>query len=171
MGLSVGGLSLPAVVETERLVLRPLGPGDAPWIVDGVGDLKVARWLATVPHPYAETDARSFIDGHPAGSGAWAITEDGVPHGLISAREEMGYWLSASSWGRGIATEAARAVAAAWFGAGGGDLRSSHMEGNDASRRVLLKVGFLDAGPKTISSRALGREIPGRAMRLAGAPT
>ena len=50
------------VVETARLRLRPFGRADAPAIVALVGDLRVALWLARVPHPYGIGDAEWFID-------------------------------------------------------------------------------------------------------------
>ena len=170
MDLPARGLGLPAVVETERLVLRPLGLDDAPAIVRGVGAFEVARWLGTVPHPYADEHARAFIEGEHGDDGIWGITEDGVLVGVVSIREELGYWLARGAWGRGIATEAARAAARAWFAAGPAMLMSSHMEGNEASRRVLLHLGFEDVGPKVIPSASLGRDVPGRAMRLGHAP-
>ena len=170
MDLQAPGLSLPAVLETERLVLRPLGLDDAPALVSGVGDFEVARWLAPVPHPYGEEDARAFLGEVAATPGTWAITAEGALVGLVSIRDELGYWLARDTWGCGIATEAARAAARAWFAAGPAMLMSSHMEGNEASRRILLKLGFEDAGPKTISSASLGRDVPGRAMRLGRAP-
>ena len=170
MDLQARGLGLPAVIETARLVLRPLEVGDGPAIVRGVGDFEVARWLGTVPHPYAAEDAHAFIDGLAEGCGVWGITEGGALRGVVSIREELGYWLARDAWGRGIATEAARAAARAWFAAGPAMLMSSHMEGNHASRRVLLHLAFEDVGPKTIASASLGRDVPGRAMRLGRAP-
>ena len=170
MDLPAPGLSLPAVLETARLVLRRPVPGDLAAIVAGVSDLEVARWLSPVPHPYAEEDGRAFLAESAVRPGVWIVTEGGKVVGLVSTREELGYWVARAHWGRGIATEAARAAARAWFAAGPAMLLSSHMEGNEASRRVLLKLGFEDAGPRVIASRALGQEVPGRAMRLGRAP-
>lgn len=56
---------------------------------------------------------------------------------------ELGYYLCPEMRGRGLATEAARAVVDYAFDALGADaLFAGHHSANDASRRVLLKVGF-----------------------------
>ena len=159
-------MSLPAIIETPRLALRPLGPRDAPAVVEGVGDLAVSRWLTPVPHPYRESDAEEFLAFAAEGPGVWAITEEGAFRGVVSIREELGYWLRRDAWGRGIMSEAAGAVTGAWFGLGAEELLSGHHEGNEASRAVLLKLGFEDSGRYRRHVRALGREVPGRTMRL-----
>jgi RimJ/RimL family protein N-acetyltransferase len=56
---------------------------------------------------------------------------------------EVGYHLCPGIRGRGLATEAALAVIEQGFGVHGADaLFAGHHPSNDASRRVLLKVGF-----------------------------
>ena len=166
MDLPAPSLTLPQVVETERLLLRPPEVRDGPDVIRGAGDLAVSRWLGRVPHPYGEEDFRRFLGWASEPPGVWAIEEAGTLRGVISIRDDLGYWLARDAWGCGIATEAARAATRAWFDAGADALTSSHMEGNEASRRVLLKLGFGDAGPKTIPCLARGRDVPGRAMRL-----
>src|SRR5581483_9830756 len=42
------------VIETARLILRPLRRGDVPEIERLAGDWAVARFTASVPHPYEE---------------------------------------------------------------------------------------------------------------------
>jgi RimJ/RimL family protein N-acetyltransferase len=158
-------VSLPAIIETPRLTLRPLGRRDVPAIVEGVGDLAVSRWLTPVPHPYREADAEEFLAMAAATPGFWAIEEDGAFRGVVSIREELGSWLRRDAWGRGLMTEAAAAATDAWFEGGAGALRSGHHEGNAASRAVLLKIGFEETGHHRSHARALGRDVPGRTMR------
>lgn len=58
---------------------------------------------------------------------------------------ELGYRFKRSAWGRGYATEAARAVAAYALdpaGAGLSELIGVTYPENTASQRVLLKAGF-----------------------------
>ena len=56
---------------------------------------------------------------------------------------ELGYHLCPQMRGRGLATEAVLAVIERGFGVHGADaLFAGHHPANDASRRVLLKVGF-----------------------------
>ena len=158
--------ALPARIATGRLLLRPVAEADLPAVVEGAGDLEVSRWLGRVPHPYGAGDARRFLAWSGDAPGVWAIEEGGAFRGVVSIREDLGYWLARDAWGRGLMTEAARAATRAWFEAGHGALTSSHMEGNGASRTVLIRLGFADVGPKTIPCLALGRDVPGRAMRL-----
>lgn len=56
---------------------------------------------------------------------------------------ELGFQLRREFWGRGLATEAARAVIAHAFGPlGAAALFAGHHPENQASRRVLTKLGF-----------------------------
>jgi len=49
------------VLETERLLLRPPERRDIPFFAPLIGDFDVAKNLGTVPHPYAESDASTWI--------------------------------------------------------------------------------------------------------------
>lgn len=159
-------MPLPPLIKTERLRLRPVAEADLPAVMEGAGDLAVSRWLGRVPHPYGVDDARWFLEWSRRAPGVWAIAEDGAFRGVVSIRDALGYWLAPGAWGRGLMTEAAGAATDAWFEAGHDALGSSHMEGNDASRRLLLRLCFRDVGPKVIPCQALGRDVPGRVMRL-----
>lgn len=44
------------VLETEALILRPWKPEDIDQLVEGLNDIRVAQWLAFVPHPYLRAD-------------------------------------------------------------------------------------------------------------------
>jgi RimJ/RimL family protein N-acetyltransferase len=56
---------------------------------------------------------------------------------------ELGFHLRVEHWGQGFATEAARAAAGRAFSAAGARaLVAGHHPENDASRRVLLRLGF-----------------------------
>ncbi len=49
-------------LETGRLLLRDWEQRDIPNLIEGINDLSVSQWLAFVPHPYTEKDARNWID-------------------------------------------------------------------------------------------------------------
>jgi len=49
------------VIETGRLRMRSLYDGDLIDLVTLAGNWEVARWLATMPHPYTGADAREWI--------------------------------------------------------------------------------------------------------------
>jgi RimJ/RimL family protein N-acetyltransferase len=63
---------------------------------------------------------------------------------LGPAEAEIGYWVSASWWGRGIATAALTAITAHAFQSRAelGRLYALSLAGNRASARVLQKVGY-----------------------------
>ncbi len=145
---------------TERLRLRGWRRDDAPALAAMNADPEVMRYIGSGAKPYAEAleRAESLVREAPGdGLGLWAIEEraigksgTGVFHGwaglfpLDDTQEiELAYRLAKSSWGRGIATEAARPLLAYGFD----ELRLDPIVAvtapeNRASRRVLEKLGF-----------------------------
>jgi len=150
------------LLTTDRLVLRPLHSTDAPAIAVGAGDKRVARYLIQVPSPYPIALARSWvrhrIDWWELGRGVTlAIATRESPAELLGTtslrisrrdrRAELGYWLIASAWGHGYATEATRALVDHGFRA----LQLARiyalvLAGNTASEHVLDKLGMLHEG-------------------------
>lgn len=163
-------------LATERLSLRRPNDGDVAAIVSIVGDWEVARRLARVPHPYGPTDARFFLENIVPAEWVWAVTLQGSDTllGVIGLTPdegadtaELGYWLSPSHWGRGIATEAARAVVAFGFESLNLPvLTSGYFEDNPASGRVLRKHGFVEIGRAMRPCLAAGGEVPSIRMEL-----
>jgi [ribosomal protein S5]-alanine N-acetyltransferase len=172
------------MITTERLILRPPVPADAVRIAELVGDFEVARWVSTVPHPYAPEDALTWMATHDAGRAAdtdnpLAITTaaDGLVGmtGLHRKPEygglfEIGYWIGKPYWGRGYATEAGRALLAWAEARGETAFVSRHFEGNAASGKVLTKLGFVYTGERgLLRSRAhAGAEMVTLEMRRPG---
>src|SRR5690606_1669374 len=135
-----------AFLQTARLKLRPILASDRMALVAALDDFEIARWLYSVPHPYRDEDFRALLPTAMPG-GTWAIEDAEGFAGTIGADGELGYWLARRAWGRGYATEAARAVLAARFAdPAAGPLASGHFEGNDRSRRVLKRLGFVRSG-------------------------
>lgn len=104
---------------------------------------KVARSLATGLRAFAER-----------GVCLWAVEVDGELvgdcgfHALDDGRLELGYHLRADRWGRGLATEAARAVIdyARRALPGRAIVAWVHPD-NPTSGAVLRKCGFVEIGP------------------------
>ncbi|GAB4357348.1 MAG: GNAT family N-acetyltransferase [Kiloniellaceae bacterium] len=143
-------------LETDRLVLRPFAPEDAAAVPAFAGRWEVAHMTARIPHPYPADAAAVWIAGHAAARAegsefTFAVTlkEGGEVIGAASLRRsepgnfELGYVLAPEAWGRGLATEAARALVVYGFEKLGAEaLTSGHFTDNPASGRVLEKAGF-----------------------------
>jgi len=143
-------LSLP------HCTIRPWAATDAAALVRHASDREVWRNLRDrFPHPYTDADAASWL-GFVAGQTPpthWAIEVDGEAAGGIgftvgedvhARTAEIGYWLGRAVWGRGIATEALRAVTAYAFARHDLERLEAHVFAwNAASVRVLEKAGYV----------------------------
>lgn len=136
----------PPVLQTRRLTSRPVMPDDAAAIQNGINTWDVVQWLTAPPFPYSRDDAHFFIREVIPATTTWAIDPGEGLIGVIGIKPDLGYWLDHAYHGQRIMSEAAAAVVAWHFGQSDEALMSSHFHGNEASRRVLQKQGFVDAG-------------------------
>jgi len=143
--------------RSQRVMLRPIWPEDAPEIYEAINDEGVVRNLARAPWPYTLEDAREFaLSGAAPGTARFLVTLPDLPSapivgcvGLDPATDgghELGYWIARKFWGRGLATEAARAALAVARAIGWSRMNATHFVDNHASGRVLLKAGFKPTG-------------------------
>lgn len=142
------------VIETERLILRPLKVEDADAVYEWVSDEDVARymvyptyhskdklieWLTSI-----QEEAEEYHFGYERKEDHKLIGSGSI--GPDSNRE--GYWafgynFRKDCWGKGYATEAAKAmIAFAHEQFGVKNLSSSHVEPNKASGHVMEKCGL-----------------------------
>jgi RimJ/RimL family protein N-acetyltransferase len=162
------------ILKTERLTLRAPCRDDARIIAKLANDRRIAENTLRIPHPYGTGDAEQFIATVNAGDGETCFVAmlDGTPIGVcgLVPREdgaEIGYWLGVAYWGRGFATEAARAVIDHAFGDLDHDtLQSGARVSNPASRRVLEKCGFQWTGVRLCRIRAISSAAPIDRFRL-----
>jgi RimJ/RimL family protein N-acetyltransferase len=164
------------VLETERLVLRAPRLGDAKIVATLANDRRIAENTARIPHPYRRADAEGFIAAanQAGGETAFFVTlrDGGIIGGcglMMAEREapEIGYWLGVKYWGKGYATEAARAVIDhAFTDLDCEALQSAARVTNPASRRVLEKCGFQWTGAGLLRIRALNSSAPIDRFRL-----
>lgn len=146
-------------IETQRLALRAYTAEDAANLSRLAGDFDVAKMTSSVPHPYPQLSAEGYImlteAARPLGKDMpFAIALPG--QGLIGAAGfhargegawEFGYWIGKPFWGKGFATEAARALLAWWDESMKVScLSAGRFIDNPASGRVLEKVGFKPNG-------------------------
>lgn len=145
----------PETLRTARLVLSAPHEDDVAAIHAECQDAAIQRFT-TVPSPYLEADAESFValtrawwdDGAEA---TWAIRLDDRLAGMVglakltSGAPEIGYWVSSSVRGMGLATEAARAAVDWAFAperAGIERIEWRAVVGNTGSARVARSLGF-----------------------------
>lgn len=157
-------------LRTERLVLRMLREEDFEEYAAMVGDAEVARYLGD-GRPLARADAwrqMAMILGHwqLRGYGMWAAEE--ISTGRLAGRIgffdpegwpgfELGWTLAREFWGRGYATEGARAALEYGFTEMGRERVISLIRpANAASVRVAERLGErLEGSVDLLGSEAL----------------
>lgn len=142
-------------IETQRLILRPLGVGDAVHFARLLGpDPEAVRQMAQMPDPCTEEAAREWIEARLGPGGyVFAILRraDGEFLGIAgfggpADMPEVGYWMGAPYRGQGFATEAIRALVEYARFIGVPRLHADTFPNNPGSERVLAKVGFAVTG-------------------------
>lgn len=147
--------------ETERLILRRFVPADADAFAALNADPEVMRYIGTgEPLSRAASDELlARIAGHwrSHGYGLWCVAERTAPDDCLGfaglavpaflpevlPAVEVGWRLAREAWGRGIATEAARAALDVAFGPLAlKSVISIVAEGNERSVRVAEKLGM-----------------------------
>ena len=163
-------------IETERLLLRPLQPADAPALHNLVNDWAVVRNLSALPFPYPAELAGSWIASTArqieAGTGihlAIAGPEEGSDLvGCIGLRLDLkprvgnlGYWIGRRFWGHGVATEAVSRLSRwAMANLDLDRLEASVITDNPASAAVLRRAGFREIGAGEAGFLARGGKHP-----------
>jgi RimJ/RimL family protein N-acetyltransferase len=155
-------------LETERLILRQFTEDDADHLLALDSDPEVLRYLGTQPlanrEAYRQLIRTLFLSSYAqgAGYGFWAAIEKAsgtflgwfhlrpaleyrfaAEAGYRPGEADLGYRLCKSAWGKGYATEAARAlVHKALVQRGATCVVATALVSNGASIRVLEKAGL-----------------------------
>jgi RimJ/RimL family protein N-acetyltransferase len=159
------------VIETERLVLRPVEAGDVDGFLELVGDEQVMEWLgeqAGGRELAARLVGRWVRRWELNGVGPFAILLDGRVIGRTGlliwdartwepstyeaagehAVDELGWAVASRYWGHGYATEAARAARSWAYAERGVERLLSLIEPrNVRSARVAEKLGAVPDAP------------------------
>ena len=159
-------MTLRAHLTTARLNLRPVAASDQTAVVAYLNDLAISGWLARVPHPYTTADFNEFADQIAYPGETFTIEDAQGFAGIIGAGFELGYWIAPRAQGLGYATKAARAVLEMQFAHDESTVVAGYFEGNQASARVLAKLGFVEIGRSLKHCRALGQDRPHVDLRL-----
>jgi RimJ/RimL family protein N-acetyltransferase len=145
------------VLQTERLVLRHLGASDAPFILRLLNE---PSWLQNIGDRGVRTvaDAQRYIETGPVemygrlGFGLYQVSlrNSDEPIGICGLLKrdaledvDLGFAFLPEFWGNGYARESAAAVMSyGWNVLGLGRIVAVISRTNDASRRVVEKLGF-----------------------------
>ncbi|HAW16375.1 MAG TPA: hypothetical protein DCW41_06720 [Clostridiales bacterium] len=144
----------PPVLQGERLVLRPLGPGDAKALSRFTSQTEVYTYLPTFLYE-KRYGAQKVIEN---------LYDEGLDESLILGifekerflglgeiygfrcpihKASVGYRLLREEWGKGYATETLRLLTKELSSRGIEIITASTMVENRASARVLQKAGFV----------------------------
>lgn len=140
-------------IETERLILRKFTQEDLEALYQIYSDEEVNRFLPWFPLRSREEAGRLFEEKYAAlyalpQAYAYAVClkQDNLPIGYVYVGAEepydLGYGLRREFWHRGIATEAARAVAAQVKRDGLPYLTATHDQNNPRSGGVMQNIGM-----------------------------
>ena len=159
-------------LATERLRLRAPRPQDAAAVLDIIGDPEVTRYI-NLPTFTSLTEAHAALERLQQRFTArdairWAIelVEHNEMVGTVGLlrfdfehrHAELGYDIARRWWGRGLTPEAAGAVIRYGFSVLGlHRIEAGVLPENDASVRVLQKLGFVEEGTRRDYLHAKGR--------------
>ena len=146
-------------IQLSQALIRSFHTGDAESITHYANNRNVSRNLTDMfPFPYQLSDAETFIDKviSTDPEQVFALVIDGEAVGGIGVHPKdgcyrstalLGYWLGEPFWGRGIMTEAVRAITA-WAIPRFDLLRveAGVFAWNTASARVLEKARYVLEG-------------------------
>ena len=162
------------IIETERLIIRPFVESDYKRIYEVCNDFEVAKTTLSLPIPYTEEDAKSFITYTLNSAKENNYHEYGIcfkddPNNIIgciglcsissrSLKAELGYWIDRNHWKKGIASEAAKAIINFAFK----ELKlhsvfARHFDMNPASGKVMQKIGMTYVGKMREHEQRLGK--------------
>ena len=146
------------ILETQRLILRPWEESDAESLYEYAKDPDIGPPAGWPPHKSVE-ESLNIIRTVFTGAQCYAICEKGSGkaigaielklkgHTDMTDRDdecELGYWLGKPFWGRGYMPEAAGELLRYGFeDLGMGAIWCGYYDGNDKSRRVQEKAGFV----------------------------
>lgn len=160
------------VIDTERLVIRPLRRSDAGLLEFYASDERVARMTNSIPHPLPPGATEAFITralAEDRDEDVWALDGSAAGHsellGVIALEQmdrdqsEIGYWIAPAFWNTGLASEAVQGLINA-NPHNDKTLFASVFQDNPASARVLTNGGFEYLGDAEAFSVARQANVP-----------
>jgi RimJ/RimL family protein N-acetyltransferase len=164
------------ILRGNGVVLRRWRESDADGVVEACNDPVTRHWLGELPDPYTRDAALGYIANreqyHSTARGIhWAAALDDEAPAVgsfslmatgdapIRHSAEVGYWVAPSARGHGVATEAVRLLVRHAFietvdgGLGLRRLLLAHASGNEASKAVAVRNGFVPTGVERAAER------------------
>lgn len=150
------------ILETDRLILRPLSFADASSIQAAASMRAISDTTISIPHPYPDGEAERYIArqldaweaGHSVTFGIERKSSKGIC-GILEVREieqehsqaELSFWIAVELWGQGYMSEALKpAIGFGFNHLALNRLYAYHMLRNPGSGKVLQKNGFVREG-------------------------
>jgi len=145
------------IIETERMILRPLSVNDAPDIFERwTSDERVSKYMKWCTHNNVEETKEwlameeTSIDSEHIYQWGFELKENhslfgcgGVNYNQTEGVFELGYNIMHKYWNQGYTTEAAKAILEfAHLQLGECEFIAAHAIENPASGRVMGKCGF-----------------------------
>jgi RimJ/RimL family protein N-acetyltransferase len=144
----------PVELQTDRLVLRQFRSGDVDDALAYRGDAEFCRYLPHIPHPFTRQHAEDFVarniaepwDAFPT----FAVVLEGAVIGTVNLDIDrahdiamLGFAIGRAHWGKGIGSEAVRAVIAWGFEAPDlAKIWATTDARNARSQRLLERLGM-----------------------------
>lgn len=150
------GLAANQVLETERLILRPVTLNDAKDMYEYAGDEETTRYVFPTHQSLQDTKEgiATYFMSAPLGKFAIELRQSGKLIGTIDLRVEealrkgeLGYALNKAYWGQGLVPEAAMEILSLGFDRLGlVSIQALHDGNNPNSGRVMEKIGMKKIG-------------------------
>jgi [ribosomal protein S5]-alanine N-acetyltransferase len=140
-----------SAIKTKRLVLRRFKAEDAVALHPIFADPEAMRFWSSPPKSLAQTEefVRDTIRAYEAGTGDdFVVLYEGVVIGKAGLwrANEIGFIFSRSVWGRGIASEAVRAIMSRASTRGITSVIADVDPRNERCLWLLEKLGFVQTG-------------------------
>lgn len=148
-------------IKTSRLTLRPWNEEDIEQLIFGLNELKLAKWLAFVPHPYTASHAKAWISrcqqisGSDIRPAAYEFAVELKPERIVIGGVSLnkidweagtgggGIWIAKNYRGCGYGREAFEAkIRFAFSELGLTKLVNGYFDGNESSRAMQRKLGY-----------------------------
>ncbi len=168
-------MSIP-IIETERLILRPLVPEDAEAVFQWTGDDRVTEYMNYSTYSSAQ-QVREWLKNGSSGIWGYVRKQDGLligsgdihlsksPDEADNGFWEFGYCFRFDCWNKGYCTEAARAMIKYAYEQGARKFIAQHAVENPASGRVMEKCGLKFSGFGSYEKQDGSREYRSKVYR------